>query len=69
MENPATSPLVWLVLILSLFQIVHLQREARKAARRRDLPRGPSGEVGGTAVSPSGSRSEDRAPWLTAAEP
>ena len=32
-DNPAHSPLVWLVMGLSLFQIAHLYREARKARR------------------------------------
>jgi hypothetical protein len=39
-DNPAHSPLIWLVIVLSLFQIAYLYRAARSARR---LPKGGRG--------------------------
>lgn len=52
-DNPAHSPLVWLVMALSLFQIFYLYREARKAER---LARGGKGTRPAAPVETSGPR-------------
>jgi hypothetical protein len=48
-DNPVHSPLVWLVMVLSLFQIVYLYREARKVKR---LTKGGNGRTEAARLEP-----------------